>query len=67
MMKKCPHCGEEFGEELEEGKPVGGKTFTSHEESPEGLEGEFGDRIAKAVVAELKKNNKTAKRDSFEG
>jgi hypothetical protein len=61
MMKKCPHCGEEYEDDA-----LGGEESASHESNPGDSEEDFGERIAKAVVAELKKNSTTAKRSSFE-
>lgn len=60
MMKKCPHCGESYEDD------ASGEEGVAHEASASDPEEDFGERIAKAVVKEMRKNSVTAKRSSFE-
>ena len=59
MKKTCPHCGEAYEDDA-----PGMEESAAHEASPGDSEEDFGERIAKAVVKELKGNDK--RRSSFE-
>lgn len=52
MKKTCPHCGEIYEDDA-----PGEEETAAHEANPADSKEDFGERIAKAVVKEMKKNS----------
>lgn len=61
MMKKCPHCGEEYEDDMQ-----GSEEGAAHEAAPGDKAEDFGERVAKAVVAEMKKGRGPQGKSAFE-